>query len=389
MREIVAREPAGASRGAAARATPIALFRDMGEHYKVEIIEGIPEDDRVALPPGRVRRPLPRPARARRPAGSTPSSSPASPARTGAATSATRCCSASTAPPWRRQKDLDAHLAAHRGGEAARPPPARRRARPLLAPPDGARRRRSSTRRARSSTTRSSTTSASLYARYGYSEVITPLIFKTRAVEALGALRELPRRHVPHASVDEREYGVKPMNCPGHCYFFATREALVSRAADPLRRLRPAAPLRARRARCAGLTRVRVVRAGRRAHLLHAGADRGRDRRVHRDGARGLRRLRLRPRRGASICDPAREVPRSTSCGTRPRRRSTAALRAPRLSRHDAAGRGRVLRPEDRVRLPRRARARAGSSPRSSSTAPCPSASTCTTSRRRARRRRR
>ncbi len=42
----------------------IELFASMGEHYKVEIIEGIPGRTGVALPPGRVRRPLPRTARA-------------------------------------------------------------------------------------------------------------------------------------------------------------------------------------------------------------------------------------------------------------------------------------------------------------------------------------
>ena len=40
---------------------------------------------------------------------------------------------------WASQKDLEAHLQAHRGGEAARPPPPRPGARPLLAPPDRAR----------------------------------------------------------------------------------------------------------------------------------------------------------------------------------------------------------------------------------------------------------
>ena len=52
-------------------------------------------------------------------------------------------------------------------------------------------------------------------------------------------------------TVDEREFAVKPMNCPAHCLIYARRAALVPRSADPLRRLRPPAPLRAlgRRAR--------------------------------------------------------------------------------------------------------------------------------------------
>ena len=81
------------------REEAIALFAGMGEHYKVEIIEGIPEATRVALPAGRVRRPVPRPARAVARDRSPPSSSPASPAPTGGATPATRCSSASTARP--------------------------------------------------------------------------------------------------------------------------------------------------------------------------------------------------------------------------------------------------------------------------------------------------
>ena len=46
------------------RAEAIELFRKMGEDYKVEIIEGIPEENGFALPPGRLGRSLPRPARA-------------------------------------------------------------------------------------------------------------------------------------------------------------------------------------------------------------------------------------------------------------------------------------------------------------------------------------
>ena len=44
------------------RSEAIELFRKMGEHYKVEIIEGIPDDNGVALSPGRLGRSLPRPA---------------------------------------------------------------------------------------------------------------------------------------------------------------------------------------------------------------------------------------------------------------------------------------------------------------------------------------
>ena len=49
------------------RAEAIAFFRERGERFKVEIIEGIDGRRRLALPAGRLRRPLPRAARRRRP----------------------------------------------------------------------------------------------------------------------------------------------------------------------------------------------------------------------------------------------------------------------------------------------------------------------------------
>ena len=88
--------------------------------------------------------------------------------------------------------------------------------------------------------------------------------------------------------IDEREFAVKPMNCPGHCLLYADADRVLSRPADPLRRLRPAAPLRALRrhggphARAHVLARTTPTSSRRR-------ADRGRDLRVPR-----VRRLRLR-----------------------------------------------------------------------------------------------
>ncbi len=58
------------------------------------------------------------------------------------------------------QKELDAHLARHRGSEEARPPQGRQGARALHVPPLGARAPRSGCRRARRSTTRCRTTCA-------------------------------------------------------------------------------------------------------------------------------------------------------------------------------------------------------------------------------------
>lgn len=58
-----------------------------------------------------------------------------------------------------------------------------------------------------------------LYARYGYGEVVTPQIFDMNLFRTSG--------HYDHykdnmfiCEIDEREFGVKPMNCPGHCVLY-------------------------------------------------------------------------------------------------------------------------------------------------------------------------
>ena len=70
-------------------------FAAEGQDYKVELIRDLASEqrraDRVALPQRALHGPLPRPARARRPAASRRSSCCRWPAPTGAATSTTRC----------------------------------------------------------------------------------------------------------------------------------------------------------------------------------------------------------------------------------------------------------------------------------------------------------
>lgn len=58
-----------------------------------------------------------------------------------------------------------------------------------------------------------------LYRKYDYGEVITPQIFDMELFKTSG--------HYDHyvdnmfvCDIDEREFGVKPMNCPGHCVLF-------------------------------------------------------------------------------------------------------------------------------------------------------------------------
>jgi threonyl-tRNA synthetase len=58
-----------------------------------------------------------------------------------------------------------------------------------------------------------------LYVKYGYQEIITPQIFDGelfRTSGHTGAYRE----NMYFMTIDEREFGVKPMNCPGHCLLF-------------------------------------------------------------------------------------------------------------------------------------------------------------------------
>jgi threonyl-tRNA synthetase len=58
-----------------------------------------------------------------------------------------------------------------------------------------------------------------LYARYGYQELVTPQIYDVELFKISGHYDNY-RDNMFFSEVDEREFGVKPMNCPGHCLFF-------------------------------------------------------------------------------------------------------------------------------------------------------------------------
>jgi threonyl-tRNA synthetase len=58
------------------------------------------------------------------------------------------------------------------------------------------------------------------YRRDGYSEVVTPLIWDTELFKISGHYDNY-KENMFFSDVDEREYGVKPMNCPGHTQIFA------------------------------------------------------------------------------------------------------------------------------------------------------------------------
>ncbi len=58
-----------------------------------------------------------------------------------------------------------------------------------------------------------------LYRRYGYGEVITPQIFDMELFKISGHYDHY-KDNMFSSEIDEREFGVKPMNCPGHCVLF-------------------------------------------------------------------------------------------------------------------------------------------------------------------------
>jgi threonyl-tRNA synthetase len=58
------------------------------------------------------------------------------------------------------------------------------------------------------------------YKRDGYSEVIAPIIFDTELFKISGHYDNY-RDNMFFSEIEEREYGVKPMNCPGHTQVFA------------------------------------------------------------------------------------------------------------------------------------------------------------------------
>src|SRR5260221_11444622 len=58
-----------------------------------------------------------------------------------------------------------------------------------------------------------------LYKRYGYTEVITPQLYKTELFKTSGHYENY-REDMFLVQADDEEYGIKPMNCPGHVYLF-------------------------------------------------------------------------------------------------------------------------------------------------------------------------
>ncbi|MDE0032381.1 MAG: threonine--tRNA ligase [Deltaproteobacteria bacterium] len=62
-----------------------------------------------------------------------------------------------------------------------------------------------------------------LYRRYGYEEVITPQIFEAGLWHRSGHYDHY-KDNMYFTHIDEREFGVKPMNCPSHTFIYASRK---------------------------------------------------------------------------------------------------------------------------------------------------------------------
>jgi threonyl-tRNA synthetase len=62
-----------------------------------------------------------------------------------------------------------------------------------------------------------------LYKRYGYQEVVTPQIFDVDLWHRSGHYENY-KENIFFTEIEGREFGVKPMNCPGHTYIYAARK---------------------------------------------------------------------------------------------------------------------------------------------------------------------
>ena len=59
-----------------------------------------------------------------------------------------------------------------------------------------------------------------LYVKYGYQEVVTPQVFDVDLFKRSGHYQNY-KENMYFTEIDEREFGVKPMNCPGHFLMYA------------------------------------------------------------------------------------------------------------------------------------------------------------------------
>ena len=201
--------------------------------------------DRLALPQRPLHRPLPRAARAEHQADQALQAARRSPAPTGAATRAARCSRASTAPPSSRRRSsrstssgsrrrARATTASSAASSACSCSPTWRRASPFWLP-KGTRIWNELTALWRASNV-----------ERGYREVRTPILYDVELWKTSGHWDKY-RDNMYFTEVEDRQMGLKPMNCPGAHPDLRARAPLLPRPADPLRRAGPRAPPRAER----------------------------------------------------------------------------------------------------------------------------------------------
>ena len=189
--------------------------------------------------------------------------------------------------------------------------------------------------------------------------------------------------------LDDAEYQLKPMNCPFHILIYRDQHAELSRPARAAGRARHGLSVRAfgRHARPAARPRLHP---GRRAHFLHARADRGRSGGLPASSPA----IRCTPT-ASTITKPSSPPGTAARAGSTTARRNSGrsaegalqkALERVGMKAKVIAGRSRVLRPENRREARGRDRAARGSSPPSSSISHCRAGSASSTSPRTVRR---
>ena len=131
------------------------------------------------------------------------------------------------------------------------------------------------------------------------------------------------RDNMYFTDVEDRPMGLKPMNCPAHVQLYKRRPALLPRPADPLLRAGPRPPPRAERHAARPAARP-PHHPGRRPHLLHRGADRGRGHRAAWTSASSSTTCSASSRGSSSRPGPTSAIGDRGDVGPAPRRRCSA-----------------------------------------------------------------
>ena len=355
------------------------MFEDMGQPLKVELIREKGDADRHRLPPGAVRRLLPRAprrldraprerqaafrlrrllegrrARRRRCSGST---APSSPPRRSSTTTSRMLEEAKKRDHRRLGTELDLFSTNDELGGGL-----------ILWHPKGARVRAVIEQHWRER-----------HWAGGYDILFTPHIGRAALWQTSGHLGFY--KDSMYSPMDIDEAGLLPQadELPLPHPDLQVPDALLPRPAPALGRARHRLPLRAQRHPARPAPRPRL-HPGRRPHHLHARADRGRDPAGPRFLGLHPGRLRLHRQQDRAVRprpqEPRRSTPARTTSGARPRPRSSRPWRPAAIPTSAMEGEAVFYGPEDRHQDQGRHRPATGSARPSSSTSTCPSAST-------------